>query len=243
MFRTTVVTAMAAGLAVSGAARAQSGTLDQSSPYTTGTNSASFNLDANFLIWQQQVRVGLAGQLEGIRLTFTGNSGAQSDVRIRLGGAWSTSNVAFSTTVTKAITGFETVFVPMTSASIHLSVGDLLVIETQGNGTGMGIIGSYIAPPGAPLYSEPLFLTQSNFADGGWRHGFQSFMLTGGGTCYANCDGSTGSPVLNVADFTCFLQKFSLGDPYANCDGSTGTPTLNVADFTCFLQKFAQGCP
>jgi hypothetical protein len=61
--------------------------------------------------------------------------------------------------------------------------------------------------------------------------------------CYANCDNSTTSPVLNVADFTCFLQKFAAVDPYANCDGSTQAPTLNVADFTCFLQKFAAGCP
>jgi hypothetical protein len=57
--------------------------------------------------------------------------------------------------------------------------------------------------------------------------------------CYANCDGSLG---LNVADFSCFLQKFSAGDPYANCDGSTVPPVLNVADFTCFLTKFAAGC-
>jgi hypothetical protein len=67
--------------------------------------------------------------------------------------------------------------------------------------------------------------------------------VTAGVPCYANCDGSTSVPVLNVADFTCFLQKFALGDPYANCDGSTGVPALNVADFTCFLQKFALGCP
>lgn len=70
-------------------------------------------------------------------------------------------------------------------------------------------------------------------------------VLTAGGPppCYANCDGSTAIPLLNVADFTCFLQKFSLGDPYANCDGSTVAPVLNVADFTCFLQKYAVGCP
>jgi hypothetical protein len=61
--------------------------------------------------------------------------------------------------------------------------------------------------------------------------------------CYANCDGSTTAPVLNVADFTCFLQKYAGGDGYANCDGSTTAPTLNVADFTCFLQKYAAGCP
>jgi hypothetical protein len=60
--------------------------------------------------------------------------------------------------------------------------------------------------------------------------------------CYANCDGSTTPPILNVADFTCFLTKFAAGDPYANCDGSTTPPVLNVADFTCFLTKFAAGC-
>ena len=29
---------------------------------------------------------------------------------------------------------------------------------------------------------------------------------------------------------------------YANCDGSTTPPVLNVLDFTCFLNKFAAGC-
>jgi hypothetical protein len=61
--------------------------------------------------------------------------------------------------------------------------------------------------------------------------------------CYANCDGSTTPPILNVADFTCFLTRFAAGDTYPNCDGSTTTPVLNVADFTCFLTKFAAGCP
>jgi hypothetical protein len=61
--------------------------------------------------------------------------------------------------------------------------------------------------------------------------------------CYANCDQSTTPPVLNVGDFTCFLQKYAAGDPYANCDQSTTPPVLNVGDFTCFLQKFAAGCP
>ncbi len=61
--------------------------------------------------------------------------------------------------------------------------------------------------------------------------------------CYANCDGSTESPTINVADFTCFLQRFSQGNIYANCDHSTVQPILNVADFTCFLERFAAGCP
>jgi hypothetical protein len=61
--------------------------------------------------------------------------------------------------------------------------------------------------------------------------------------CYANCDQSTALPVLNVGDFTCFLQRFAAGDSYANCDSSTILPVLNVGDFTCFLQRFAAGCP
>jgi hypothetical protein len=58
----------------------------------------------------------------------------------------------------------------------------------------------------------------------------------------ANCDGSTGTPVLSASDFTCFLSKFRAGDPYANCDGSTGSPTLTASDFTCFLAAFRSGC-
>jgi hypothetical protein len=61
--------------------------------------------------------------------------------------------------------------------------------------------------------------------------------------CYANCDGSTAAPVLNVSDFICFQQRFAAGDPWANCDGSTAPPVLNVSDYICFQQAFAAGCP
>jgi trimeric autotransporter adhesin len=61
--------------------------------------------------------------------------------------------------------------------------------------------------------------------------------------CYPNCDGSTQPPILNVQDFTCFLQQYAAGNTYANCDNSAIPPTLNVQDFTCFLQRYAAGCP
>jgi subtilisin-like proprotein convertase family protein len=71
--------------------------------------------------------------------------------------------------------------------------------------------------------------------------------ISGAQPCYANCDGSQQSPVLNVADLTCFLSRYSAGcsspqSCYANCDGSTQQPFLNMMDFTCFLQKFSAGC-
>ncbi len=87
-----------------------------------------------------------------------------------------------------------------------------------------------------------------SWTGGGTTAGGYSIALTGvcyagGAACYANCDNSTTPPILNVADFTCFLQRFAAGESYANCDQSTTPPVLNVADFTCFLQSFAAGCP
>jgi hypothetical protein len=70
--------------------------------------------------------------------------------------------------------------------------------------------------------------------------------------CYANCDGSTTAPILNVEDFTCFINEFAAAQAlpheqqlthYANCDNSTTAPVLNVEDFTCFINRFAAGCP
>ena len=72
---------------------------------------------------------------------------------------------------------------------------------------------------------------------------FVLFSSVEGGICYANCDGSTTPPVLNVLDFACFLNQFSSGSQAANCDGSTASPSLNVLDFACFLNSFAGGCP
>jgi hypothetical protein len=234
---TFVGNALSAVLSGGAMALAQTGILDQSSPAT----SASYNLSTPSLTWQQQIRVGIAGQLEGIRLTLVGPVGAQMEVRIRVGGGWNLAPAASVHTVVKVTASTETVFLDTTAANIQLAVDDLLVFEAQGNDTGMNIVGSYVEPPGAPLYPEPLFLNGSAFQPG-WRHGFDSFMLTGG-VCYANCDESTTPPVLNVADFSCFLQRFAAGDSYANCDLSTTPPVLNVADFGCFLQAFAAGCP
>jgi len=66
---------------------------------------------------------------------------------------------------------------------------------------------------------------------------------SGPAPCYANCDGSTIPPVLNVSDFICFQTKYAAGDPYANCDNSTIPPILNVSDFICFQTKYSAGCP
>ena len=69
-----------------------------------------------------------------------------------------------------------------------------------------------------------------------------AFVAQGPAPCYANCDGSTSAPVLNVNDFTCFLNRYAAGESYANCDQSSGNPVLNVNDFICYLNVYAAGC-
>jgi hypothetical protein len=64
----------------------------------------------------------------------------------------------------------------------------------------------------------------------------------GAGGCYANCDGSTEVPFLNVNDFNCFVNKYAAGESSANCDGSSLPPVLNVNDFICFNNLFVAGC-
>ena len=66
-------------------------------------------------------------------------------------------------------------------------------------------------------------------------------------SCYPNCDGSTGTPMLTAQDFQCFADAFAAGcnsptNCYANCDGSTQAPFLNANDFMCFFIKFAERC-
>ena len=61
-------------------------------------------------------------------------------------------------------------------------------------------------------------------------------------TCYANCDASTGTPLLTANDFACFLNAYVNNSAYANCDGSTGSPALTPNDFQCFVNLYAAGC-
>lgn len=91
-------------------------------------------------------------------------------------------------------------------------------------------------PPPAYAYTWPGHLTVTNAPRLEVRVRVEDL-------CWPNCDHSTTAPMLNAADFSCFLQAFAAHDPWANCDSSTTAPVLNVADFTCFLGAIARPCP
>jgi hypothetical protein len=128
---------------------------------------------------------------------------------------------------------------------------DGVVIATANAGptTGTTPIPGHLTAPYTPTATGNPFVgvrITRPFQPGGLLFQYvDNFTIGGGGPapCYANCDESTVAPVLNVQDFTCFLQRYAAGESYANCDESTVAPTLNVQDFTCFLQSYAAGCP
>jgi hypothetical protein len=129
--------------------------------------------------------------------------------------------------------------------TIRLMAGSTVLAQDLGTLTppaGQSLTSTLTAtvPAGSPAIGQPLRIrlggpSQTNFDNVRLDIGIPA-------TCYPNCDESTAAPILNVADFTCFLQRFAAGNSYANCDNSTNAPFLNVADFTCFLQRFAAGC-
>jgi hypothetical protein len=62
--------------------------------------------------------------------------------------------------------------------------------------------------------------------------------------CYADCDRSTGTGVLDVFDFLCFQDNFVNGAGFVcDCDTSTGMGVCDIFDFLCFQDAFASGCP
>jgi hypothetical protein len=126
---------------------------------------------------------------------------------------------------------------------IELRAGSMLLVRDDSSlhppvGGAMTSVLVHTVAPGSPAIGQPLKIRLG----GANQTNFDNVRLSRGGDCYANCDGSTASPILNVNDFVCFQQRFAAGNPFANCDGSTSMPVLNVNDFVCFQQRFAAGC-
>lgn len=237
-----LVTLCLTSLTSAAVAFAQTGTLDQESPLSeTGPNSAQFNIDANFLVWQQQVRAGLDGTLEGVRLRLTGNAGATFNFRVRMGQAWSPQSAVFETLVTKSETGLETIFVDMTESAIALAVGDTYVLEYQGTDTGVWMIGSYVDPAiGPPLYPEPLWLMSGEFVPG-WRLGFQTFMVAGGSPCEGDLDNDG---VIGLQDMAYLLANFGVVGGVDPDDGDfDNDDDVDLQDLATLLAHFGTECP
>jgi hypothetical protein len=188
---------------------------------------------------------------EGTALGGPASAGAGSSLA-----GWTSLGFA---TATQGAVG-SGVSLPFEIPPIDVGVGQIVGVALRFSGVGPRYFGTGTPPYG--VYSDgvlrlttgdarsaPFSPTGSFFTS---RELVGSLTYLAGGICYANCDGSTVEPVLNVDDFTCFINEFASAQTlpheqqvanYANCDQSTIAPALNVDDFTCFINLFALGCP
>jgi hypothetical protein len=129
-------------------------------------------------------------------------------------------------------------FVALASGDLHLAPGSPCIDRGDNTAFPAGIVADldgrarFADDPASPNLGIPGGAGGSAIIDLG------SYEVQA--ACYANCDGSTAAPVLNVNDFVCFQSRFAAAEPYADCDHSGG---LNVNDFVCFQARFAAGCP
>ncbi|MCH2100316.1 MAG: hypothetical protein MK209_00115 [Planctomycetes bacterium] len=161
---------------------AQTGSLDQLSPFsseTAGTSAqgASYNFSTSSLTWQAETLAGFDGQLEGFELELTGSAGSTIKLAILLGSAWQTSTPVWTGNYSKSTSNTEIAWINVTSANIQMRAGEPYVIQVIGTDTGMNGTGSYESPVNTQ-YDPPLFLNGGAFPPE-WRIGFHTYMLTG----------------------------------------------------------------
>src|ERR1051326_6374879 len=114
------------------------------------------------------------------------------------------------------LSGYTSLTVWSLSFDGSTAVGDPAFIWTRSNGT--RALFQVFAHAGLPVagvfpYGNLFFVDYAGlqFAGAGYTAGSPTFIwhatLSAGATCYANCDLSTTTPYLTVADFSCFLNR------------------------------------
>ena len=144
---------------------AQASVLDQNNPpLNVGLNDG--------LEWQQQITVGIGGQLAGITL-YTWSGSDTDTVKIGVGPGFFNGTYSFITTVPITSSG---TFIDTSSAGINLNPGDYFVIDVSGGPGCCNLAGSSNPYSGGDLYLD-INGTISDYTQlYGYSMGFQTYM-------------------------------------------------------------------
>jgi len=161
--------------ALTSIAGAHSGVLDQVAPRT----AAMLLAEDPAYIWQQQVRVGVAGRLDAFEIAVRGTEDATLHVRLRVGDGWNVGPVVWAETIADVPTHWTELIFTVDDVGLDFQVGQTFVIEVQGAGTGLQVWSSYVDPVDGPaLYPEELYLNGPGcYWDCNFRMSFRTWML------------------------------------------------------------------
>ncbi len=241
-------TTLFSAIFLTAAATAQTGTLDQVSPYASeviGSHSAGYNFGASVLTWQMTTVAGLSGTLEGVEFETTGSTGVSCTVEILLGGPWNTGTPVFSGTMTKSTDVTELIFVDMSAAAISLTAGDTYTIQVLCNDSDMGATGTFESPVNT-YYGPELWLNGSVF-NPEWRIGFHTYILEDG--VQLTVQGNLGSPMdfivtgATPGGVVAYLYAFGTGSHSGTnpITGNTVVTGLSSVNFTIGAMHAANG--
>lgn len=130
-----------------------------------------FNADGDSLVWQQEVTVGLLGEL--VRIELYVSTPGSAEVFINAGSPWQNDAHDFTTTLSAAGTGW--VSIDTSLAGLHFNVDDRFVIGVTGTCGGLWLGGNVNQPDG--LYDKGnLWLNQSLYSGGNWDFAFRTYV-------------------------------------------------------------------
>jgi hypothetical protein len=142
--------------------------LDQESPYT----NAGFAAGDARLLWQQEVVVGMIGQLSRIEL-YAACAGT-TPLTINAGSLWQSDASEFFTLFTAVGEGW--VAIDTTSAGLFFNAGDTFVIGVGGADSGLSLGGSNSEPQGGYPAGDIGYSWQSEYYDGPWDLAFRTYV-------------------------------------------------------------------
>ena len=164
--------------------------------------------DNSLFVFQQQVRAGISGRLEGFDIYADTHDTAQTDLRIRLGDGWNTGPVVWSGAHVGPSSNYSPTFIDVSGANIQLLAGETFVIEYQGTDTWSFIFGNAPSSTGISCYPEPFFVNGQMYDH---CFGFRTYMTPdylraycagdGGGTpCPCSNDNDGSMPIAGCAN-------------------------------------------
>ena len=197
----------------------------------------SFNGDATWARWQQEITVGIAGPLAGIELYIYEEGGApvgDAVVYINVGPPWQYDTHDFELFFDPPGPGWN--YIDTSSAGLVFDVDDKFVIGIQGTDDNLWFGGSSPSP-GGPYDRGVLWSEGSPYQDGQYDMAFRTYVGEADIPGDLNDDGCVDQVDLGIllADWGC-----TGGDCPGDCDGDGDT---DHSDLGILLAHWGEGCP